>query len=140
SPRTRDGRPDHPPGTRRAHGARAPRRHPRRAPPDDAVAAAAAVDAAHPDRGRRPGRGGLRGPDDPRGLPRQRDRDPDALLRAQAAGLWRLPDVRRRSRGRGASADLVLATVRRRDEGPDPDRGGPPSPPDEPRADLLGPQ
>src|SRR4029079_3000 len=54
--------------------------------------------------------------------------------------LRRLPDVRRRGRGRGVSADLVLAVVRGRDEGPDPDRGGPAAPPDEPRADLLGPQ
>ena len=58
-----------------------------RAPPRHAVAAAPAVVAAHPDRGRRAGRRGLRGPDDPRGLPRQRHRDPDPLLRAEAAGF-----------------------------------------------------
>ena len=112
----------------------------RRAPARHAGAAAAAVDAAHPDRGRRARRRGLRGPDDPRGLPRQRHRDPDPLLRAQAARLRRLPDVRRRGRGRGAPADLVLADVRGRDEGPDPDRGDPPAAPDEPRADLQRPQ
>ena len=116
------------------------RRLARRAPARHAVAAAPAVDAAHPHRGRRPRRRGLRGPDDPRGLPRQRHRDPDPLLRAQAARLRRLPDVRRRGRGRGASADLVLAHVRGRDEGPDPDRGGPPAAADEPRADLQRPQ
>ena len=112
----------------------------RRAPARHAVAAATAVVAAHPDRGRRPGRRGLRGPDDPRGLPRQRDRDPDPLLRAQAARLRRLPDVRGRGRGRGASADLLLAHLRAGDEGPDPDRGAPPAAPDQPRADLLRPQ
>ena len=78
-----------------------------RAPARHAGAAAAAVDAAHPDRGRRPRRRGPRGPDDPRGLPRQRHRDPDPVLRAQAARLRRLPDVRRRGRGRGAPADLA---------------------------------
>ena len=104
------------------------------------LAAAPAVLAAHPDRGRRPRRRGLRGPDDPRGLPRQRHRDPDPLLRAQAARLRGVPDVRRRGRGRGAPADLLLADVRAGDEGPDPDRGDPPAAPDEPRADLQRPQ
>ena len=112
----------------------------RRAPARHPVAAAPAVVAAHPDRGRRQGRRGLRGPDDPRGLPRQRDRDPDPVLRAQAARLRRLPDVRGRGRGRGAPADLVLADVRAGDEGPDPDRGAAPAAPDQPRADLLRPQ
>ena len=98
------------------------------------------VVAAHPDRGRRPRRRGLRGPDDPRGLPRQRDRDPDAVLRAEAAGLRGVPHVRRRGRGRGAPADLVLAHVRAGDEGPDPDRGAPPPAPDQPRAHLQRPQ
>ncbi len=72
-------------------------------------------------------RRGPRGPDDPRGLPRQRDRDPDPVLRAQAARLRRLPDVRGRGRGRGAPADQLLADGRAGDEGPDPDRGGPPA-------------
>ena len=111
-----------------------------RAPARHAGAAAPAVVAAHPDRGRRPRRRGLRGPDDPRGLSRQRDRDPDPVLRAQAARVRGVPDVRRRGRGRGASADLVLARVRAGDEGPDPDRGAAPAAPDEPRADLQRPQ
>src|SRR4029078_8426072 len=68
------------------------------------------------------------------------DRDPDALLRAEAARLRGVPDVRRRGRGRGVSADLVLAVVRGRGECTHPDGGGPPAPPDDPRADLLGPQ
>ena len=111
-----------------------------RAPARHAGPAAPAVVAADPDRGRRPRGRGLRGPDDPRGLPRQRDRDPDPVLRAQAARLRRLPDVRRRGRGRGAPADLVLARVRAGDEGPDPDRGAAPAAPDEPRAHLQRPQ
>ena len=111
-----------------------------RPPARHAIPAASAVVAAHPDRGRRPRRRGLRGPDHPRGLSRQRDRDPDPVLRAQAAGLRCVPDVRRRGRGRGASADLVLAGVRAGDEGPDPDRGAAPPAPHEPRADLLRPQ
>ena len=94
----------------------------------------------HPRRGGRPRHRGVRGPDDPRGLPRQRHRDPDALLRAQAARLRRLPDVRGRGRGRGHAADLVLADVRAGDEDPDPDRGGPPPPPDQPGAHLQRPQ
>ena len=116
---------------------RAGRRQPRRAPLPDPGAAAPAVDARHPAGGRRAARRGPRGPDDPGGLPRQRDRDPDPLLRAQAAGLRRLPDVRRGGGGRGAPADLVLARGRGRDGGPDPDRGDPADPADEPRADLL---
>ena len=120
-----------------------PSRPPRRSPSGSSSTQAPqrpAVDAAHPARGRRPGRRGPRGPDDPRGLPRQRDRDPDPLLRAEAARLRGLPDVRRRGRGRGAPADLLLARRRGRDGGPDPDRGGPPAAADEPRADLLRPQ
>ena len=62
------------------------------------------------------------------------------MLRAQAARLRRLPDVRGRGRGRGAPADLLLAPVRAGDEGPDPDRGAAPAPADQPRADLLRPQ
>ena len=109
-----DGRPDHPPRQPdRAPGRRTPGpalgpghdhragRLARRAAGHHPVPAAAAEHAADPDRGGRPRRRGLRGPDDPRGLPGQRHRDPDPVLRAQAAGLRRLPDVRGRGRGRG---------------------------------------
>ena len=65
---------------------------------------------------------------------------PTLCYEPKLPGLRRLPDVRRRGRGRGAPADLVLARVRAGDEGPDPDRGGPPPAPDQPRADLQRPQ
>ena len=114
----------------------------RRAPAHDPGAAAPAGRRPRiTHRGGRPAGRGPRGPDDPRGLPRQRHRDPDALLRAQAARLRRLPDVRRRGRGRGAPADLAA---------PGPPRPGmvvqtqtdaaPPAAQDEPGADLQRPQ
>ena len=102
--RPHDGRPDLAPRRHRpADQPRAGRRQPRRAPLPDPGAPAAAVDAGDPAGGRRARRRGPRGPDDPGGLPRQRDRDPDPLLRAQAAGLRRLPDVRGGGGRRGAS-------------------------------------
>ena len=65
---------------------------------------------------------------------------PTLCYEPKLPGLRGLPDVRRRGRGRGASADLVLARVRAGDEGPDPDRGAAPAAPDQPRADLQRPQ
>ncbi len=61
------------------------RRVSRGAPHHYPGAAASRLDAPLPDPGRRPDRARLRRPDDPRGLPGQRHRSPDALLRAQAA-------------------------------------------------------
>ena len=115
------------PARRLRHG-HAPRGQRRRAPDHDAVPAAAAEHAADPHRGGRPGRRGLRGADDPRGLPRQRHRDPDAVLRAQAAGLRCLPDVRVRGRGRGPAADLLLPRGRGGHGRPHPDRRAAPDP------------
>ena len=120
---------------------RAVRRLAGRAPDHDPGAAAPAVDAHHPARGRRPRRRGHRGPDDPRGLPRQRDRDPDALLRAEAARAsgpagcaWS------RSRARSTRRSRARAPAEAGHGRPDPDRGGPPPAPDQPGADLLRPQ
>ena len=94
-----------------------------------------------PDRGRRPRGRGPRGPDDPRGLPRQRHRDPDPVLRAQAArasapaacasSRSRARSIRR-SRARatcedGMKVQTQTEEVRRLRR-------------DEPRADLLRPQ
>ena len=65
---------------------------------------------------------------------------PDAVLRAQAAGLRGLPDVRGRGRGRGRAAHQLLARRGAGDGGPDPDAAPAPDPQDQPGADLQRPQ
>ena len=62
------------------------------------------------------------------------------MLRAEAAGLRCLPDVRGRSRGRGASADQLLPGRGGGHEGPDADRARAPAAAYESRADLQRPQ
>ena len=89
---------------------RTPRRR-RRAPAHDPEPAATAGIARLRHRDRRPPPDRPRRPDDPRGLPRQRHRGADAVLRAQAARLRRLPHVRRRGRGRGDTAHQLLAAA-----------------------------
>ena len=65
---------------------------------------------------------------------------PDPLLRAQAAGLRRLPHVRGRGRGRGHAAHQLLARRRAGDGRAHPDAAPAPGPQDQPGADLQRPQ
>ena len=112
----------------------------RRAAARDAEPAAPQVTPGVHRRGRRPQ---LTGRDGQTILEVCRDNGievPDAVLRAQAARLRRLPDVRGRGRGRGRAADQLLARRRAGDGRADPDAAPAPDPQDQPRADLQRPQ
>ncbi len=64
-------------------------------------------DQRHHQRAAGPGRGG---PDHPAGLPRAGHRGPDPLLRAEAGAVRRLPHLRGRGRGAGATRPISCGT------------------------------
>ena len=80
---------------------------------------------------------GVRGHDDPAGVPRDRDRDPDALLRRDDHPEERVSRLHGRGRGLASARAVVLTQGRGRDGRAHRQRARPPQPPPRARAPRL---